>query len=80
VAPWPCDSAPVDDEALAHFGVLQLAVRGIRNARAEYGVTPGRRITATVVVPGDSALRWDHTALMYSICLCCSVCVLHLHI
>lgn len=57
VAPWPSDSAPVDAEALEHFEVLQSAVRGVRNARAEYGVTPGKRVAATVVVPSDTALR-----------------------
>jgi valyl-tRNA synthetase len=58
VAPWPSDSAPVDTEALEHFEVLQSAVRGVRNARVEYGVTPGKRVAATVVVPGDAALRY----------------------
>ena len=57
MAPWPSDSAPVDGEALEHFEVLQLAVRGVRNARAEYGVTPGKRVAAAVIVPGDAALR-----------------------
>jgi hypothetical protein len=36
-------------------------VRGIRNARAEYGVEEKRRIAATLVVE-DAALREDLTA------------------
>jgi valyl-tRNA synthetase len=59
VAPWPSESAPVDAEALEQFEVLQSVVRGVRNARAEYGVTPGKRVAATVVVPGDTALRYS---------------------
>lgn len=61
MAPWPSESAPVDAEALEHFEVLQSVVRGVRNARAEYGVTPGKRVAATVVVPGDTALRYEYS-------------------
>lgn len=65
MAPWPSDSAPVDAQALEHFDVLQSAVRGVRNARAEYGVTPGKRVAATLVVPSDTALRCE---LIVAIC------------
>lgn len=56
-ASWPSASAAVDSGALHQFAALKAVVRGIRNARAEYAVTPGRRIAATVVVPADPALR-----------------------
>ena len=46
-APWPSPDAPVDEAAAAQFGALQAAARAVRNARAEYGVEPGRKIAAT---------------------------------
>lgn len=57
VASWPAEGLIVDTEAIEHFEEIQATVRGIRNARAEYGVTPGRRIPVTVVVERDSSLR-----------------------
>jgi valyl-tRNA synthetase len=56
VAAWPADALPRDAEAEAHFAALRAAVRAVRNARAEYGVEPGRRVAALVVV-ADDALR-----------------------
>ncbi|KAL7528836.1 hypothetical protein ACHAWF_003922, partial [Thalassiosira exigua] len=55
LADWPkMDDAPlaVDEDAVATFECFQALTRGIRNARAEYNVEPGRRIAATVVAPG----------------------------
>ncbi|KAK9812933.1 hypothetical protein WJX72_005989 [[Myrmecia] bisecta] len=49
-AEWPQRSAPVDEQAISHFQMLQAVTRSIRNARAEYGVDLGRKIAATVVV------------------------------
>ena len=46
-APWPSADAAVDEAAAAQFEALQAAVRAVRNARAEYGVEPGRRVGAT---------------------------------
>ena len=49
VARWPqVDETRVDDEAEEDFDVLMELVRGIRNRRAEYRVTPGKRIPAIV--------------------------------
>jgi len=49
LASWPsADPRFVDPAAEAEFGVLIELVRGIRNARAEYRVTPGAQITALV--------------------------------
>lgn len=54
---WPQmdDSAPLvtSDEAVSTFGCFQALTRSIRNARAEYNVEPGKRISAVVVASGD---------------------------
>lgn len=47
VAPWPT-AEKRDEVAEASFGALIDLVRGIRNARAETGVEPGRWIAAVV--------------------------------
>ncbi|MFZ1599145.1 MAG: valine--tRNA ligase [Anaerolineae bacterium] len=47
VQAWPqADPAQMDAAAADHFAHLQEVVRAIRNARAEAGVEPGRRVTA----------------------------------
>jgi valyl-tRNA synthetase len=64
LADWPqlqdeagSESAlPTDAAAVRQFGSLQATVRSIRNARAEYGVDPGRKIRCVLVV-ADAALR-----------------------
>jgi valyl-tRNA synthetase len=49
VAPWPeVDPAWMDEQAEAHMELSMALVRGIRNLRAEYNVTPGKRIPALV--------------------------------
>jgi valyl-tRNA synthetase len=54
VAPWPvADRSRVDHEALRQFGFIRDAVRAVRNARAESGVEPARRIAA-IIVPGSN--------------------------
>ena len=85
-ASWPSASAAVDTGALHQFAALKAVVRGIRNARAEYAVTPGRRIAATVVVPADPALRSPPPPHPLSVlflpcnCLCPHKCRLTLRI
>jgi valyl-tRNA synthetase len=52
---WPqMDDAPMvsSDEAVDQFECFQALTRSIRNARAEYNVEPGKRISATVVASG----------------------------
>ncbi len=44
------EGLPQDMEAVGQFNSLQDTVRSIRNARAEYGVEPGKKIPATVHV------------------------------
>ena len=52
---WP-EPAPslLADEAEAHMGLAMELIRGIRNRRAEYDVTPGKRIPA-LIAAGDAA-------------------------
>ena len=55
-APWPMDEQKlaVDREAISSFGSIQALVRTIRNARAEYNVEAGKKISAVVVAPSQS--------------------------
>jgi valyl-tRNA synthetase len=56
LADWPqmSDSAPLvtSDDAVATFECFQALTRSIRNARAEYNVEPGKKISAVIVAPG----------------------------
>ncbi|HET8628558.1 MAG TPA: valine--tRNA ligase [Thermomicrobiales bacterium] len=64
-APWPAPNAAYPAEEAA-FARMQEATRAIRNARAERGVEPGRRIAAIVAGPhaGDfAALAPEFAAL-----------------
>jgi valyl-tRNA synthetase len=50
ITPWPeADEARFDDEAEGDMALLMDLIRQIRNARAEFDVTPGRRVPATLV-------------------------------
>ena len=57
LADWPQmdDETPLvtSDEAVDQFECFQALTRSIRNARAEYNVEPGKRISAVVVAQGD---------------------------
>lgn len=48
IAPWP-EAGPLDEVAEEEMGLVTEIIRAIRNARAEYDVPPGRRITAIIV-------------------------------
>ncbi|KAL9184882.1 hypothetical protein ACHAXT_002659, partial [Thalassiosira profunda] len=55
LADWPqMDAAPLakDEEAVATFECFQALTRSVRNARAEYNVEQGKKISATVVASG----------------------------
>lgn len=56
LADWPQmdDSTPLarDEDAVATFECFQALTRSIRNARAEYNVEQGKKISATVVASG----------------------------
>jgi len=50
ICPWPrLDEAQLDDGAEADMALLMDLIRQMRNARAEFNVTPGKRIPAIVV-------------------------------
>jgi valyl-tRNA synthetase len=54
---WPQmnDDTPLvtSDAAVSQFESFQALTRGIRNARAEYNVEPGKRISAIIVARGE---------------------------
>ncbi len=55
VAPWPqADAALLDAEAEAQMELLMALIRSIRNLRAGYDVTPGKRIPA-LIAAGQAA-------------------------
>lgn len=50
ISPWPqVDDAQLDDEAERDMLLLMDLIRQIRNARADFDVTPGKRVPAIVV-------------------------------
>lgn len=57
VSDWPQmdDASPLvtSEKAVIQFECFQALTRRIRNARAEYNVEPGKRISAVVVASGD---------------------------
>jgi valyl-tRNA synthetase len=60
VARWPeVDEAFLDDEAEAQMRLMMELIRGVRNLRAEYDVTPGKRIPAFIAA--DDAAGWLDT-------------------
>jgi len=55
MARWPeADAAFLDDEAESQMALMMELIRAIRNRRAEYDVTPGKRIPAFIAA-GDAA-------------------------
>jgi len=55
VAPWPVSSEDLlDGEAEASVSLLMELVRGIRNRRADYRVTPGKPIPAIVAAGAET--------------------------
>ncbi|KAH7431702.1 hypothetical protein KP509_08G062000 [Ceratopteris richardii] len=52
VSPWPDCDLPKLEGPMQHFEIMQNLIRSIRNARSEYSVEPGRRISATLVTSG----------------------------
>jgi valyl-tRNA synthetase len=57
LARWPePDTALLDEGAEGQMDVAMALVRGVRNRRAEYDVTPGKRIPA-LIAAGDAA-QW----------------------
>jgi valyl-tRNA synthetase len=57
IAPWPeVAKDQRDDEAEADMTLLMDLIRQIRNARAEFDVTPGKRVPAIIAAAGKLAM------------------------
>jgi valyl-tRNA synthetase len=68
VAHWPeLDLLLLDDEAEENMILLMDLIRGIRNRRAEYRVTPGKRIPAIVVAPDAYDVLTEQQAVLCSL-------------
>jgi valyl-tRNA synthetase len=63
VSPWPT-AGSIYPEAEQHVELLIAIVRGIRNARAEFGVEPARRVEAIAVVGGRMSLIEEQQAMI----------------
>ena len=66
-APWPQPEGERDMEAEVDMGVVMELVRAIRNARAEYGVEPGRRIGAIIAGGERTDLLLDQQEVLVSL-------------
>jgi valyl-tRNA synthetase len=65
MCPWPrADKALLDDEAESDMVLLMGLIRQIRNARAEFDVTPGRQIAAVVVGSEKMEMLKAHRELL----------------
>eukprot|EP00882_Tetradesmus_deserticola_P030855 GHRQ01034836.1.p1 GENE.GHRQ01034836.1~~GHRQ01034836.1.p1 ORF type:complete len:142 (-),score=11.82 GHRQ01034836.1:92-517(-) len=65
-ARWPSHAGAVDAAALAQFDQLKELVRGVRNARTEYGLEQARKVRPAAGCQWTSALvleRRAHSAL-----------------
>jgi valyl-tRNA synthetase len=51
IARWPESNDPIekDETSIADFGLIMDLVRGIRNLRVENGITPGKKIPASII-------------------------------
>ncbi len=72
LAQWPePDAALLDDASFAQaeewMGLMMELVRGIRNRRAEYNVTPGKRITALIAAGDQSEWLDEQRAVLCSL-------------
>jgi valyl-tRNA synthetase len=68
-AAWPAaNTVYLDAEAEAAFAILMELVRGIRNARAEYKVEPGHKISAAIDPGTHRALINEQQAIFERLC------------
>jgi len=69
LAQWPvANRAFADPDAEAQFSILMDLVRGIRNARAEYKVEPGHRISALIDPGNHYELISSHRGIFSRLC------------
>jgi valyl-tRNA synthetase len=65
MAPWPvADGDRLDDDAQSDMELLMDLIRQIRNARAEFDVTPGKPIPAIVAAGGKLSLLQAQRSLL----------------
>lgn len=67
-AQWPATSCSVDSAALDQYEALKQLVRGVRNARLEYGLEQARKLAAVLVV-SDPAVQTALQSELPAICL-----------
>jgi len=68
LAPWPeAKDRVVDQQAEEDMQLIMNLVRGIRNRRSEYNVTPGKRIPAVISAGNAAELLEDQRALLCSL-------------
>lgn len=58
-AAWPAPNAAVDAAALEQFEALKQLVRGVRNARTEYGLEAARKVVVNWWGSGGMAGRME---------------------
>lgn len=69
LADWPqVDESLIDDEIEAKMNIFLELVRGIRNARKEYNVDPGKRITALVNSGSHGDVLGDYSYIFARLC------------
>lgn len=65
MARWPqADPARLDEEAERDMELIMGLIRGIRNRRAEYNVTPGKRIPAQIAAGSFSSVLEEQRAVL----------------
>ncbi|HEY3477043.1 MAG TPA: class I tRNA ligase family protein, partial [Anaerolineales bacterium] len=66
IARWPEPHEPEgwEEAKVADFQLVQEIVRSIRNVRAEKGVTPGRRIAATIIAGSKTDLLKEQSGML----------------
>jgi valyl-tRNA synthetase len=68
LARWPeADVTFLDDEAEEQMDLMMTLIRGIRNRRAEYNVTPGKRIPALIAAGGATQFLDEQRAILCSL-------------
>ncbi|MGQ9849249.1 MAG: valine--tRNA ligase [Aggregatilineaceae bacterium] len=78
LAQWPvAQEAYLDAEAEAQFNILMELVRGIRNARAEYQVEPGHKISAVIDPGSRRAMIEAHRHVFARLCNVGEIAVLN---
>ena len=69
LACWPkADTSYRDAEAENQFGFLMEMVRGVRELRRDYEVTPGHKLTMIAAPGNQSALLQDHAHVFVRLC------------